>query len=167
LTRFIVVQRKNLLREREAVLHAKTVHAIEKREIIPQERDLPKAAGAMRGATLQEGVLLKAISGMTDQGLQRGKLVTRGDQDPPGDPTGEILGPHQEGTKGNILGADLDLLQENRRNLSEKSTHISRSAKKCSMKMKRKSSGMASNGSPKPRPRSKMSSTSLNREMSL
>ena len=140
---------------------------IENREIIHQERDLPKQAGDMKDVILQEDVLLKATSGMIDQGHQRSTLVIGEDQDPQRDPTGEILGHHQEGTAGIILAADLDHLQENRRNRQEKFTHISKSAKKYSMKMSMKSSGMASNGSPKLRPRSKMSSTSSNNEMSL
>jgi hypothetical protein len=167
LTRFYKVRGKNLQKEREADHHAKIFLVIEKREIIHQERDLLKEAGDMKGVTLQEGVLMKAISDMIDQGHQKSTLVIGGDKDPPRDPTKEIQGLHQEGIKGTILAADLDHLQESRKNQLEKFIHISKSAKKYSMKMNVKSSGMAFNGSLKLRPRSKMKSTNKSKEMSL
>jgi hypothetical protein len=166
LTRFYKVQGKNLLREREVDHHAKTNLVIIEREIIHQERDLPKLPDVMRGVILQEGVLLKATSDMTVQGHQRNILVIKGDKDLLRDPTEEILGPHQEGTKGTILAADLDHHQESRKNPPEKFTHISKSAKKSLMKMSVRFSGTASNGSPKPKPKSRMSSTNRNSEMS-
>ena len=167
LTRFLKVRGKNLQKEKEVDHHANTVLVIEKREIIHQERDLPRQAGDMKDVILQEDVLLKATSDMIDQGHQRSTLVIGGDQDPPRDSKGEILDPHQEGTKGTIFAVDLDHLQENRKNLPEKFTHISKNAKKCLMKMSMKSSGMASNGSLKLRLKSRMISTSSNKKKSL